>query len=105
MRLTIESLEPRRLCAAGDQDLSFGDNGFLSLRFGETPYQFLPGSDPAGTAFVVSMNANGRSFDVRKFNHGVADTLSSPAVVPIRSYAATCWSSPATTCCSAASRE
>jgi hypothetical protein len=47
MRLTIESLEPRRLCAAGDQDLSFGDNGFLSHRFGETPYQFLPGSDPA----------------------------------------------------------
>src|SRR5215213_3742245 len=75
---TLDRLEPRRLCAAGDQDLSFGDNGFVRLQFGETPYQFLPGSDPTGTAHVVSMNANGLSFDVRKFINGVADTSVGP---------------------------
>jgi uncharacterized delta-60 repeat protein len=74
LRNDCEPLEPRRLFAAGDQDLSFGDNGLLHLRFGETPYQFLPGSDPTGTAFVVSMNANGQSFDIRKFMNGVPDT-------------------------------
>src|SRR5215213_7961751 len=75
---TLDRLEPRRLCAAGDQDLSFGDNGFVHLRFGETPYQFLPGSDPTGTAHVASMNANGLSFDVRKFINGVPDATAGP---------------------------
>jgi len=75
---TIERLDARRLCAAGDQDLSYGDNGFVRLQFGDAEYQFLPGSDPTGTATVVSMSVDGESFSLRKFNAGVPDATAGP---------------------------
>src|SRR5688572_25720509 len=78
-RAILETLEMRRLLSAGDQDLAYGDNGFLTFRFGSTPYQFLPGSDPTGAATVVSMTSSGRSFMLRKFNNGLADTSAGPA--------------------------
>jgi uncharacterized delta-60 repeat protein len=87
MRCTFEPLEPRRLCAAGDQDLTYGDGGFLRLSFGQAAYQFLPGSDPAGSATVVGMSADGASFSVRQFNAGVPDATAGPngtiATIPL----------------------
>ena len=75
----MEMLEPRRLLSAGDHDLSYGDNGFLRMRFGTTPYQFMPGSDPNGAATIISMTGSGRSFMLRKFNTGVPATSAGPA--------------------------
>ncbi|MGB7161081.1 MAG: delta-60 repeat domain-containing protein, partial [Tepidisphaeraceae bacterium] len=72
-RATFEALEPRRLLSAGDQDLSYGDNGFVKLQFGETVYQFVPGSDPLGEATIVSMSADQKSFSVRRFDNGIPD--------------------------------
>jgi Ca2+-binding RTX toxin-like protein len=69
----MERLEPRRLLSAGDQDLSYGDHGFRHLQFGQTDYQFLPGSDPLGKATIVSMSADGKSFSVRRFKAGIPD--------------------------------
>lgn len=74
----MERLEPRRLCVAGDLDLSYGTNGSLGLRFGQTEYQFLPGSDPFGAAMIVSISPDRRSFSLRKFNAGVPDAAAGP---------------------------
>ena len=74
MSQLVEWLEPRRLFAAGDHDLSYGVNGSLGLRFGGTEYQFLPGSDPFGAATIVSISPDKRSFSLRKYNAGMPDT-------------------------------
>ena len=78
---SIELLENRRLLTAGDQDLTYGNNGFLTLNFGSTPYQFMPGSDPNGAATIVSMTSSGKSFMLRKVNNGAPDTSAGAAGV------------------------
>jgi uncharacterized delta-60 repeat protein len=87
VQIACESLEPRRLFAAGDQDLTYGDNGFLRLRFADAAYQFMPGSDPAGTATVVAMSADSATFSLRRFIAGVADATAGPngtiATIPL----------------------
>ncbi len=81
MRQLLERLEPRRLCAAGDHDLSYGDNGFVRLAFGQTPYQFLPGSAPLGVATVVSTSPDGASFQLRRYSTGTPDPTAGPGGV------------------------
>ncbi|HEX8524578.1 MAG TPA: hypothetical protein VF669_20145 [Tepidisphaeraceae bacterium] len=73
-QVRIEALEGRWMLNAGEQDMSYGNYGLLQMQFGEHEYQFLPGSNPLGTATIVSISGTGRSFAVRKFEHGVADT-------------------------------
>src|SRR4051812_22373694 len=74
----IQPLEARRLLAAGDQDMSFGDEGLLQLHFDIAPYQFLPGSDPTGAATIVSVDTPQTHFAIRKLNNGVADESAGP---------------------------
>jgi uncharacterized delta-60 repeat protein len=97
----VEKLESRRMLSAGDQDLSFGTNGFVKLHFGDSAYQFLPGSDPLGKATTVSLSATGRSFTIQRFDRGVAGkklaTLPLPFVPPVKGDIATpgrVWSMP-----------
>ena len=56
---------------------SYGNNGFVHLQFGNSLYQFLPGSNPDGVATTVSVNPDGVSFAIKRFNDGVPDTSAS----------------------------
>ncbi len=72
------------MLSAGDQDLSFGTNGFVKLQFGDSAYQFLPGSDPLGHATTVSLSATGRSFTIQRFDRGVAGKKLATLALPFK---------------------
>ncbi|HEX8521343.1 MAG TPA: hypothetical protein VF669_03740 [Tepidisphaeraceae bacterium] len=70
--IAVERLEARRMLSAGDQDLSFGTNGFVELKLASGRFSLVPGSDPLGKTTVVSVDSGGKSFIIRELNQGVA---------------------------------